>query len=58
MKAAWLRQHAICEQIGRLRNDRRGVILVITAMIFPVLLAFLGLALDIGVITTVRLTTH
>ncbi len=50
MKAACLRQQAIYEQIGRLRNGRRGVILVITAMIFPVMLAFLGLALDVGVI--------
>lgn len=31
-------------------NHERGIIIVITALIFPVLLAFMGLALDVGLI--------
>ena len=33
-----------------LRRDEEGVLLVITALLFPVLLAFLGLSLDVGMI--------
>ena len=36
------------------RNDSRGVLIVITALLFPVLLAFLGLALDVGMIYDVK----
>ncbi len=38
----------ICLKIKGLRSDARGSIVVVTALIFPVLLAFLGLALDFG----------
>ncbi len=34
----------------RLWNDQAGIILVVTTLLFPTLLAFLGLALDIGTI--------
>ena len=46
----WPRQQAICSQIRTLGRDERGIILILTALIFPVLLAFLGLALDMGTI--------
>ena len=36
--------------INRLRNDEAGIILVVTTLLFPTLLAFLGLALDMGTI--------
>ena len=42
---------------GRLRcfrEDSRGSLIVITALLFPVLLAFLGLALDVGMIYDVK----
>ena len=37
-----------------LRGDSRGSLIVITALLFPVLLAFLGLALDVGMIYDVK----
>ena len=40
-------KHAVSRLRG-LRKDRRAVIVVITALIFPVLLGFLALALDVG----------
>lgn len=36
------------------RRDSRGSLIVITAILFPVLLAFLGLALDVGMIYDVK----
>ena len=34
----------------RLRGDQKGVIIILVAMLFPVLLGFAGLALDIGMV--------
>ena len=44
----------ICRQLRRFPADSRGSLIVITALLFPVLLAFLGLALDVGMIYDVK----
>ena len=36
--------------LGRLGRDEAGALMIITAMLFPVLLAFMGLSLDFGLI--------
>ena len=41
-----------------LKQDTRGVILIITALLFPVLLAFLALALDVGKIYDLKRRTQ
>ena len=43
---------------GRLKEDSRAVILIITALLFPVLLAFLALALDVGKIYDLKRRTQ
>ena len=42
------------ERLRRFRRDDRAIILILTALIFPVLLAFMGLALDMGSIYDVK----
>lgn len=46
----WVRQRTICGRIRRLRRDESGVLLIITALLLPILLAILGLSLDVGII--------
>ena len=43
---------------SRLKEDSRAVILIITALLFPVLLAFLALALDVGKIYDLKRRTQ
>ena len=43
-------QQALTRKIEGLKKDRRGIILIITALLFPVLAAFMGLSLDMGMI--------
>ena len=43
---------------SRLKEDSRAVILIITALLFPVLIAFLALALDIGKIYDLKRRTQ
>ena len=44
--------------VSRLKKDSRAVIIVITALLFPVLLAFLALALDVGKIYDLKRRTQ
>ena len=44
------RMKAFERKIEGLKKDRRGIILILTALIFPALMAFMGLALDVGMI--------
>ena len=44
------RPRTICGQIRTLGRNERGIILLITGLLFPVLLAFMGLALDAGMV--------
>ena len=41
-------------QLRRLSKDNRGVIIIVTALLFPVLLAFVGMALDFGYVYDVK----
>ncbi len=43
-------EQALQKKIEGLKNDRRGIIIVITGLLFPVLVAFMGLALDVGMV--------
>ena len=43
---------------SRLKEDNRAAILIITALLFPVLLAFLALALDVGKIYDLKRRTQ
>lgn len=38
------------QRVATLRRDQAGTLVIITALIFPVLLAFMGLSLDVGLI--------
>ena len=38
----------IIPRMRSLRRESRGVVIIVTALVFPVLVAFLGLALDVG----------
>ena len=44
----------IYHRVRCLRKNSRGSLIVITALLFPILLAFLGLALDVGMIYDVK----
>ncbi len=44
------RMKAFETKIEGLKKDRQGIIFIITALIFPVLVAFMGLSLDMGFI--------
>ncbi len=46
-------KHAV-SRLQALRKDRRAVVAVITALVFPVLLAFAALALDVGMMQDLK----
>ncbi len=39
-----------CRRFATLRRDEAGTLVIIAALLFPVLLAFMGLSLDVGLI--------
>lgn len=50
MKMAMKRQTTFYRRFAALRRDQAGTLVIITALLFPVLLAFMGLSLDVGMI--------
>ena len=44
------KQQTLQEKIEGFKKDRRGIIIIITGLLFPALLAFMGLALDVGLV--------
>jgi len=50
MKTEMKRQTTFYRRFAALRRDQAGTLVIITALLFPVLLAFMGLSLDVGMI--------
>ncbi len=49
-KVSCTKWQALQKKIEGLETDSRGIILIITGLLSPVLLAFMGLALDVGLV--------